>query len=178
VLSRGLARGSPGGSRSTPLSNSLGLTVVVVVNLALVPFILREVGATDYGLWILVVSITSFVSLLDIGIAAGLIKFVAEHDARGDHDEPLGCWGPRRFVYLMLGVTALLIGAGLAVVLPDLFSIEGDRRETARALMLVAALGLPSSIPGVAPVAVLRVGCSASTSPMRSPPGGHCSLQP
>src|SRR6266581_4674085 len=56
------------------VSNVLGLAVIVICSLALIPLILHRVGATDYGILILITSIASFVYLLDIGISAGLVS--------------------------------------------------------------------------------------------------------
>src|SRR5436305_8926365 len=85
------------------VSNLLGQGVVVICSLALIPLIVHRVGATDYGILVLVTSIASFVYLLDIGISAALVKYVAEHVARAKYDEGARLVGAATWLYALLG---------------------------------------------------------------------------
>jgi O-antigen/teichoic acid export membrane protein len=138
------------------LSNSIGQAVVVLSSLALTPFFVGQVGATAYGLWVLVGSLTSFVYLLDLGLSAALVKFVAEHAAGNDAEEASRMVGAATWLYVLLGLTAAALGTAFAFVLPSLFGLEPAVADDARAVMILTAFGAGISIPAVAPLAVLR----------------------
>ena len=137
------------------ISNSASQAIVVLSTLALTPFIVRQVGAEAYGLWVLVNSLTSFIYLLDLGLSAALVKFVAEHAAQ-DTDEAARMVGAGTWLYSLLGVGAAVLGSALAFVLPGLFDLESETGGTAVALMVLAAATAGLSLPAVAPLAVLR----------------------
>ena len=58
--------------------------VNLLVNLLLVPMLLRYLGAERYGLWVTITSTVSMFVLLDIGVANTLTNLVAEAYAAGD----------------------------------------------------------------------------------------------
>ena len=69
--------------RST-LANYVGKFVTLAIGLALTPFMLHQLGATDYALRVLVTSFVAYGTLLDLGVGAALTKYVAELRARGE----------------------------------------------------------------------------------------------
>ncbi len=138
------------------VSNLLGQGVIVICALALTPIIVHRVGATDYGIWVLIGSIASFVYLLDIGISAGLVKYVAEHVARSEYDEGARVVGAATWIYVLIGVGVCVVGLGLAAMLPALFDLHGHTRRVVPAVVALVALDCGISIPSIAPLAVLR----------------------
>jgi O-antigen/teichoic acid export membrane protein len=138
------------------LSNLLGQGVIVISSLALIPLIVDRVGVTDYGILVLITSVASFVYLLDIGISAGLVKYVAEHVARGEYDEGARVVGAATWLYALIGVSVAVAGLALAAVLPGLLDLHGHTRKVVPAVVALTALGAGISIPSVAPLAVLR----------------------
>ena len=60
------------------------LAVNLGLGLLLMPFTVRHLGTSQYGLWMLVASLTMYFQLLDLGYGNGLVRHVADADARGD----------------------------------------------------------------------------------------------
>jgi len=60
------------------------LAVNIVLGIFLMPYTIRHLGANEYGLWMLVASMTSYFQLLDLGYGNGLVRHVADADARGN----------------------------------------------------------------------------------------------
>jgi O-antigen/teichoic acid export membrane protein len=138
------------------VSNLLGQGVIVITSLVLLPIIVHRVGATDYGIWVLVGSVVSFVFLLDIGISAGLVKYVAEHASRGEYYEGARMVGAATWLYAMIGIGVSVVGIALAFALPGLLDLHGHVRHVVPALVALSAVAAGISIPAVAPLAVLR----------------------
>src|SRR5215207_152022 len=91
-------------------SNALGRIVILLSRIAVTPIIVHAVGATDYGIWVLVVSIATFGGILELGISAGLVKYVAEHSAREEVDEAARIVAAARWLYMLLAGFFLLAG--------------------------------------------------------------------
>src|ERR1700689_3881786 len=67
---------------ATPLENSSPWQAIFF----LTPFVLHRLGSTQYGLWVLVGSALAYGSLLDFGILAAVIKYVATFQAQRSDD--------------------------------------------------------------------------------------------
>lgn len=138
------------------MSNVAGQAVIVITAIALVPIVLHDVGATDYGTWILITSIASLATLLDAGMSAALVKFVAEHVARSEHAEAGRLVAAATWLYAIIGLAIAATGMVLALVLPVLFSLDGHTREIVPALVALTSLAAGISVPQVAPMSILR----------------------
>jgi O-antigen/teichoic acid export membrane protein len=62
------------------------LAVNVVLGFLMMPFNVAHLGKADYGLWMLVASMTYYFQLLDLGYGNGLVRHITEADSRGDVD--------------------------------------------------------------------------------------------
>src|SRR5947209_790367 len=138
------------------VSNLLGQGVIVICLLALIPVIVHRVGATDYGILILITSIASFVYLLDIGISAGLVKYVAEHVARSEYNEGARLVGAATWLYALFGIGVCVVGLVLALLLPGLLHLDAHTRRVVPAVVALTGLDAGISIPAIAPLALLR----------------------
>ena len=68
------------------VANYVGKGITLLTWFFLTPYILTHLGPSMYGLWVLVGSIAAYGSLLDLGLAGALIKYVAEYRAREQHE--------------------------------------------------------------------------------------------
>src|SRR5829696_5355969 len=66
------------------LSNYVGKVITLGTGFLLTPFLVHTVGASTYGLWALVGSMTAYGALLDFGIAAAITKYIAEYRAKNE----------------------------------------------------------------------------------------------
>jgi O-antigen/teichoic acid export membrane protein len=138
------------------LSNYLGQFVTLVVGFVLTPFIIHAVGAAQYGLWVLVLSVVAYGTLFDFGIWGTVIKYVAEHRARAETEAAHRLVATALTLHTLLGLIVIALSVLLAPVFPRLFNVAPADYETATALVLVAGLSIGVSIPSTTSVAVLR----------------------
>src|ERR1019366_9982088 len=68
------------------LSTWSGYVATLLIGFFLAPFIVHRLGNTGYGVWTLVVSLTGYFGLLDLGLRQSVGRFVAHHVALQDHD--------------------------------------------------------------------------------------------
>jgi O-antigen/teichoic acid export membrane protein len=137
-------------------TNVVGQAVVVVSLVALAPIIVHAVGATDYGVWVLIGSVASFGFLVELGVSAALIKYVAEHAARAEVGEAARMVGAATWLYAVLGASVTAAGLLLALTLPAVISLHGAFARLVRPLTLLTALDVGISVIAIAPLAVLR----------------------
>jgi O-antigen/teichoic acid export membrane protein len=90
------------------------LALNIVLALVLTPFTIRHLGTAEYGLWMLVASLTYYFQLLDLGYGSGLVRHVSAADARGDIAGVNAIVSTFVVVYAGLGVIA---AAGIAALI-------------------------------------------------------------
>jgi O-antigen/teichoic acid export membrane protein len=79
------------------------------VTIFFTPYVLGHVGNTAFGIWVLVTSCVSYIGLFDVGFGPSFVKFVAEHNARGDREGVNGVISTGIAFYLVVAV--LVAGA-------------------------------------------------------------------
>jgi O-antigen/teichoic acid export membrane protein len=67
-------------------SNIVRVLLSMLVSLVLPPFLVHRLSAAEYSAWVLILQLGAYAGLLDLGLQTAIGKFVAEHDAAGDHD--------------------------------------------------------------------------------------------
>src|SRR5688572_29654654 len=63
--------------------NWAGTVFDTAVAFAVTPYLVKQLGETPYGLWILLGSFTSYFGLLDFGIRGSVGRFLAFYNAEG-----------------------------------------------------------------------------------------------
>jgi O-antigen/teichoic acid export membrane protein len=75
------------------------------------PFTVRHLGKAQYGLWMLVASVTYYFSLLDLGYGNGVVRHIVEADTRGDTSAMNRVVSTFMCVYAAIGVAACVVCA-------------------------------------------------------------------
>ncbi len=70
--------------RSNILSNTTGYAVTALVALVMTPFIVTQLGTVAYGLWILIVSLTGYYGLMDVGVRGAVSQYVTRYWTQND----------------------------------------------------------------------------------------------
>jgi O-antigen/teichoic acid export membrane protein len=137
-------------------ANVLGKGTVLLVGIVLAPIILHFVGATDLGIWLVIQSVGAFAFLVELGISAGLLKYVAEHAARGETDEAAQMVAAAKWLYALLGGLVTIAGLVLALGLTDLVELHGRPGQVVPPLAAITALDVGITILALPPVTVLK----------------------
>jgi O-antigen/teichoic acid export membrane protein len=131
----------------------LRVLLSMLVSLVLPPFLVHRMSAAEYSAWVLILQLSAYVSLLDVGLQTAIGKFVAENNATGNHS------ANRRLVSTSFTILAIasLVGAGVVVVLswrvPEVFhqmpaALVPSVRWGLLAVGLSTAIALPFSTFG------------------------------
>ena len=69
------------------IANLVRYGVYLGVSFLLTPFLVKKLGAQNYGLWVLVLSMLGYGGLLELGIQTAVVKLVAQLRAPGKERE-------------------------------------------------------------------------------------------
>jgi O-antigen/teichoic acid export membrane protein len=137
-------------------SNYAGKFVSLGTWFIITPIILHKLGASQYGLWVLVGSVVAYGSMLDFGIASAVTKYVAEYRAKGELKPARAIISTALLIYVALGSLVVLLGVLFAPVFPDVFNVNPQDRDLASRLVILSTVALGASIPCATAPAVLR----------------------
>lgn len=129
-----------------------GELVKILVSLVYTPIMLRLLGQSEYGLYQLVYSVVSYLSLLSLGFGSSYLRFYSRYKAQKDEDGVARLNGMFMIIFCSISVICILCGT---VMIGNIHGIFGEgltarEYETAKILMglLIANLALtfPNSV--------------------------------
>lgn len=120
-----------------------------LVGLLYTPYMLRAMGQSEYGLYSLVASVISYLTILDLGMGNAIIRYAAKFRAEGKEEEQYEMFGMFFVLYLIIGVIAVGIGMGLYFNVDALFgrTMTAVELDKARIMMLILIFNLAFTFP-------------------------------
>jgi O-antigen/teichoic acid export membrane protein len=137
-------------------ANYVGRFTGFLSGFLLTPFLVRHLGPSAYGLWILIMSVVAYGSLLDLGISNAVIKYVAEHTARKDYASTGTLVATAFKLYAILGLAGIFLAAAGSFVIPGMLRVPPSQYDEARWLVFLAGCGVSLALPCTTPMAILR----------------------
>ena len=125
----------------------LVLIAELAIGMVMLPFNLAHLGAAQYGLWMLVGSITVHFSVLDMGYGGATVKFIAQYRAHRDARALNEISSTLFYIFAGVGLVAYAVAAVLAFNLEHFFKISPDQVETGKWLLLIIALFVAINFP-------------------------------
>lgn len=129
--------------------NYLIIFLNVLVGLFYTPFMLRTMGQNEYGLYSLVASVISYLTILDLGLGNAVIRYTAEFRAKGKKEEQYEMFGMFFIIYLVIGLVAVVAGLALYFNVDRMFNatMTATDLEKVRVMMLLLIFNLAFSFP-------------------------------
>ncbi|MEO6911140.1 MAG: MATE family efflux transporter, partial [Edaphobacter sp.] len=124
------------------IMNWIAMAVGMVVPFFLTPFVIRHLGETAYGIWILAVSTVAYLGLLDMGLRSAIIRFVSKAQAQGKLEDATSAIGAALWVRVLISAGVAVLSVVLALVFPHLFTIPAELHRAAQITVLMCALGV------------------------------------
>jgi O-antigen/teichoic acid export membrane protein len=143
----------------TTLLNAFGAAIGFATGILLTPLMIHTLGPKSYGLWVLITSFSvasGYLSILDLGIQSAVVKFVAEHYARGEQREVNQLVSSSLYVFCgvaLVGAAALVVFSRFFVA--SIFKIPHDLIPMMQTLLYLLAVQTLFEFPGLAISAVV-----------------------
>ncbi len=118
----------------------------MVVPFFLAPFVVRHLGATVYGIWILACSTVAYLNMLDLGLRSAIIRFVSKSAAEGNVESAQKSIGATLWFRMLIATAVAIISIALALWFPHIFKIPQNLQRPAQITVLLCALGVAVSL--------------------------------
>ena len=126
------------------LSNWVTYVISAVITFFLTPLILREIGDTRYGIWGIVVSITGYYGLLDLGMRAGMTQYVTRYYCTRNYSRMNQSVSSGFALHLACAGMVLIATLATAILLPRYANFSSEMKS--EAIGCVWIVGISTSI--------------------------------
>lgn len=131
------------------LLNYVIIILNIFVGLLYTPYMLRSLGQSEYGLYALVSSVISYLTVLDLGLGNTIVRYTAKFRTEGKVKEQYEMFGLFLALYTMIGIIAVILGSVLYFSVDRLFGDTMSTMELNRAhiMMLIMVFNLAFTFP-------------------------------
>ena len=112
----------------------------MIIGVAYTPILTSKLGQSEYGLYSLVASVISYLTILDFGFGNAIIIYTARYRAKGEKEKERKLHGMFLVIYTIIGIVAGIIGIILYFNVNKLFGQSMTIEELSRAKTLMAIL--------------------------------------
>jgi len=128
---------------------SMGLGYLV--SIIFTPIMIRLLGQNDYGLYNLVSSVVSYLSVLNFGFGSAYIRYYSLYKVYEDKENIAKLNGMFLIIYFILGLVAVLAGILLAINTDLIFGAKLSTSELkkAKVLLIILVINLSISFPNI-----------------------------
>lgn len=128
---------------------SMGLGYLV--SMIFTPIMIRLLGQNDYGLYNLVSSVVSYLSVLNFGFGSAYIRYYSLYKVYEDKENIAKLNGMFLIIYFILGLVAVLAGILLAINTDLIFGAKLSTSELkkAKVLLIILVINLSISFPNI-----------------------------
>lgn len=125
----------------------IGLNMIVAI--VYTPILTRSLGQSEYGLYSLVSSIISYLTILDLGFGNAIIIYTTRYRVKKQKEEEEKLHGMFFKIYTVIGIIAGIIGVILYFNVSNIFgnSMSIEEIKKAKTLMLILTFNLVVTFP-------------------------------
>lgn len=129
--------------------NYIVILLNTIVGLLYTPYMLRMLGQSEYGLYSLVASVISYLTILDLGFGNAIVRYTAKLKANCKLQEQYELFGMFFILYLIIGIIALIAGSALYLNVDSLFgkTMTVEELNKAQIMILLLVFNLAITFP-------------------------------
>lgn len=128
------------------LSNWAAFVFAAVVNLFLAPFVVRHLGNTAYGVWVLLVALVGYLGYLDLGVRGAVTRYVARLRSAGDHASAGRIASAAFTAFTLAGAVAIVVSSVGAALAARVFHLPAELQSVARTVLVLGGLNVAASL--------------------------------
>jgi O-antigen/teichoic acid export membrane protein len=124
------------------VSNWANLVISVLIAFFVSPIIVHALGKEIYGVWVIIVSLTGYFTVLDFGVNTAIVRFISKATAQKDYKGARAIFSSSTAIFsgvFLLIVTATIV---FGFFLRDIFNLQNLPSDYIYLVFLIAGLDL------------------------------------
>jgi len=123
-------------------SNWANLVLSVVMAFFVSPILVNQLGDESYGIWVIIVSITGYFTVLDFGVNTAIVRFISKFTALKDNKSAIEVYSSSFALFSVIAAVVVLSTAIFAIFFKDIFKIEAFSWEYLYVVFFIVGLDL------------------------------------
>ena len=121
----------------------------MLVGIVYTPFLIRMLGQSEYGLYSIVYSVVSYLTIMDMGFGNAIIIYTSRYINQGKKEEQDKLHGMFFLIYCIIGIVATMIGLILYFNVDLLFgnTMTDDELSKAKIMMVILTFNMAITFP-------------------------------
>ena len=138
----------PGPSRAVRnvLSNWGAYFIAMGINFFLSPYVVHHLGNVGYGVWTIILSLTGYLGLLDLGVRGAVTRYVAKFHTEADHKKASDVASAAMAIFGTTGLIAILVSLVFGFVVIDHMHVPPQYLTAARIVLFLTGLNIATSL--------------------------------
>ena len=138
------------------LLSYLNIILTSALGLVITPFIIKSLGNSEYGLYMLIGSVVAYLSLMDLGLNNTIVRFVSKFRAEKDLDGERKFLGTIMLIYFAISGILVILGMIIYFRLDNIFSqsLTTVQLAEAKVMFMILVFNLAITLPGGAFTAI------------------------
>lgn len=127
----------------------LSILLSNIVGIVYTPIMLRSLGQAEYGIYSLVGSMISYMTIVDFGFGNATIRYISKYRALNDKEKEYSLNGMFIFINLIIGLLVLILGGILFISINFIFSnkLTSIEIRKIKIMLLILTFNLAISFP-------------------------------
>jgi O-antigen/teichoic acid export membrane protein len=127
----------------------VSLFITNITNLILTPFIIKSLGQSDYGLYMLIGAFVGYIAILDFGLGDTTTRYIAKYRAERDKKGEESFIFTTFIIYILISLVVLIVGIILFFNLEIIFgeSLSIREFEIAKTMFVILVFNLALTLP-------------------------------
>ena len=100
------------------------IVIDIVVGILFIPFLLKTLGDSEYGIYKLMHSTASYLSVLDFGIGGTITRYVVKFRTRKERHEEENFLAMGFLIYGILSLLVILLATGITFIIPKMYAVS------------------------------------------------------
>src|SRR5262249_50082554 len=124
------------------VSNWTTFVFSAAVNFFVSPIVVRSLGKTQYGAWVLLVSMVGYLGLLDLGVRSAVTRYMAQFHASAQHDRAGLLYSAALRIFAIASTMAILTSVIAALLVGHVFNVPDELIGIARVVAIIGGLNV------------------------------------
>jgi len=108
----------------------------------LYPFLVGEMGESQYGVWLLIASLTGYFSLLQLGIPISIVRHISKYYATKDYNKVNAVVNSSLGLFLSLSFIVIITGLIIMLLADKIFKIPSEYVFFARVSIIIVTVNI------------------------------------
>ena len=130
--------------RKRLILNSISAGFLYLINLAIAfimsPFILRELGNRDYGIWEILLSLCGYLGIMELGLGPAIIGYVAKEISMENKEELRKIFNSAFYGLVLVGLVSVIIMTVISSNPKPLFNLKPGEVNSLSSICIVTGL--------------------------------------